>query len=91
MADKEQSEGVKPSFREAVARHAPQVVREELPTIQMDDNPTGGKPNPFINDPTPEELEDQIGFWSYGLSPRKNGRAFVMLIKFNCMKHYFLS
>jgi len=38
MADKEQLEGVKPSFREAVAKHAPQVVREELPTIQMDDD-----------------------------------------------------
>jgi hypothetical protein len=30
----------------AVAKHAPQVVKEELPTIQLEDDPTNGKFNP---------------------------------------------
>lgn len=62
LADNEQSEGIKPTLRETVAKHAPGVVREELPTIQAED-PTNGEPNPFINDEaTPEELANQIGF-----------------------------
>ena len=56
-------EGVKPSFRQAVVKHASQVVKEELPTIQLEDDPTNGEFNPMSNDePDPAELAKSMPF-----------------------------
>jgi hypothetical protein len=49
MADNTQSEGVKPTLREAVAKHAPGVVK---------DDPTNGEINPMVNDEPPLNVAD---------------------------------
>jgi hypothetical protein len=48
LADNEQSEGVKPTLRETVAKHAPSIVR---------DDPTDGEINPMVNDEPPIDVE----------------------------------